>query len=92
AARIDPRRLGNGLRPAEVDRLLHAVQKVLRRAIAAGGSSIRDYVGGSGQPGGYQDRFLVYGRTGEPCPRCGRPIRSERLGGRSTHYCPRCQK
>ncbi|MBO0699707.1 MAG: bifunctional DNA-formamidopyrimidine glycosylase/DNA-(apurinic or apyrimidinic site) lyase [Zavarzinella sp.] len=91
-ARIDSRRPGNALRPAEADRLLHAVRAVLDRAIEARGSSIRDYVGGSGQPGGYQDRFAVYGRAGEPCPRCGRPIRSVRMGGRSTHYCPRCQK
>jgi formamidopyrimidine-DNA glycosylase len=92
AARIDPRRVGNALRPAEADRLLHAIRVVLDRAIEAGGSSIRDYVGGSGQPGGYQDRFLAYGRTGEPCPRCGTPIESVRLAGRSTHYCPRCQR
>jgi formamidopyrimidine-DNA glycosylase len=92
AARIDPRRPGNALRPAEADRLLHAVRAVLDRAIESRGSSIRDYVGGSGQRGGFQDRFAVYGRTGEPCPRCGRPIESVRLGGRSTHYCPRCQK
>jgi formamidopyrimidine-DNA glycosylase len=92
AARIDPRRLGNALQPAEVGRLLLSVRRVLDRAIEAGGSSIRDYVGGSGQPGGYQDRFLVYGRKGEPCPRCGTPIESVRLAGRSTHYCPNCQK
>jgi formamidopyrimidine-DNA glycosylase len=92
AARIDPRRPGNALRPAETDRLLHAVRKVLNRAIESRGSSIRDYVGGSGQRGGYQDRFQVYGRQGEPCPRCGTPIQSVRLAGRSTHYCPKCQK
>jgi formamidopyrimidine-DNA glycosylase len=92
AARIDPRRLGNALRPGEADRLLHAIRRVLDRAIEAGGSSIRDYVGGSGQPGGYQDQFLVYGRQGERCPRCRETIQSVRLGGRSTHYCPRCQK
>jgi len=91
AARIDPRRPGNAIRPAEADRLLHAVRAVLDRAIEAKGSSIRDYVGGSGQPGGYQDLFQVYGRRGEPCPRCGTPIQRVRLGGRSTHFCPKCQ-
>ena len=92
AARIDPRRCGNALRPAEADRLLHAVRAVLNRAIESRGSSIRDYVGGSGERGGYQDEFRVYGRTGEPCPRCGTAIQSVRLSGRSTHYCPNCQK
>jgi formamidopyrimidine-DNA glycosylase len=92
AARIDPRRPGNSLRPAEAERLLLAVREVLTRAIESRGSSIRDYVGGSGQSGGYQDRFLVYGRAGEPCPACGRAIRRVRIAGRSTHYCPKCQK
>jgi formamidopyrimidine-DNA glycosylase len=92
AARIDPRRCGNVLQPAEADRLLLAVRRVLDRAIESRGSSIRDYVGGSGRRGEYQDRFLVYGRAGKPCPQCGRPIRRVRMGGRSTHYCPRCQK
>jgi formamidopyrimidine-DNA glycosylase len=92
AARIDPRRSGDTLRPAEADRLLHAVRAVLDRAIEAKGSSIRDYVGGAGQPGGYQDRFQVYGRKAEPCPRCRTPIASVRLGGRSTHFCPKCQR
>ena len=91
AARIDPRRLGNTLHTAEADRLLLAVRKVLHRAIESRGSSIRDYVGGSGQRGGYQDRFLVYGRKGEPCPRCGTAIQSVRLAGRSTHFCAKCQ-
>jgi formamidopyrimidine-DNA glycosylase len=92
AARIDPRRVGNAVRPAEADRLLLAVRDVLTHAIESRGSSIRDYVGGSGQRGGYQDRFAAYGRTGEPCPRCSRPIECVRLGGRSTHFCTRCQK
>jgi formamidopyrimidine-DNA glycosylase len=92
AARIDPRQPGNALKPAEADRLLQAIRAVLDRAIESRGSSIRDYVGGSGQPGDFQDRFAVYGRTGEPCPRCGRAVESVRLGGRSTHFCARCQK
>jgi formamidopyrimidine-DNA glycosylase len=92
AARIDPRRPGSTLRPAEANRLLLAIRAVLDRAIESRGSSIRDYVGGSGRRGEYQDRFLVYDRTGEACPRCGRTIQSVRLGGRSTHFCSRCQK
>lgn len=92
AARVDPRRLGNAVRPPVAERLLSSVRDVLTRAIESRGSSIRDYVGGNGSTGGFQHKFQVYGRTSEPCPNCTRPIRSIRLAGRSTHYCPRCQK
>jgi formamidopyrimidine-DNA glycosylase len=90
-ARLHPARLGQELVPREVKRLHRAVPVVLNRAIERRGSSIRDYVDGSGQRGGYQEEFRVYGRTGRPCPRCARPIERIRLAGRSTHYCPHCQ-
>jgi formamidopyrimidine-DNA glycosylase len=92
AARIDPRRLANELRPTEANRLLQSVQKVLDRAIESRGSTIRDYVGGSGLKGGFQNEFAVYGRKGKPCLRCGTTIQSTRLGGRTTCYCPKCQR
>jgi formamidopyrimidine-DNA glycosylase len=91
AARLDPRRAANTIRPAEAGRLLQAVRDVLTRAVALKGSTIRDYVGGTGGRGGFQDEFAVYGRTGEPCPRCRTAIHNVRLGGRSSHYCPKCQ-
>jgi formamidopyrimidine-DNA glycosylase len=91
-ARLHPARLGCDLDNAEIDRLRRAVATVLRRAIQRRGSSIRNYVDGSGIPGGYQNEFRVYGRTGAPCPRCGAAIESCRLAGRSSHYCPVCQK
>jgi formamidopyrimidine-DNA glycosylase len=90
-ARLYPARLGRDLDDAEADRLRRAVVSVLSRAIDRRGSSIRDYVGGSGQRGSYQDEFRVYGRQGQPCPRCATPIERVRLGGRSTHFCPVCQ-
>ncbi len=90
-ARLAPNRLGRDLEDAEADRLRRAIATVLNRAIAKRGSTIRDYVGGSGRKGGYQDEFRVYGRTGEPCRRCRTPIARIRLAGRSTHYCPKCQ-
>jgi formamidopyrimidine-DNA glycosylase len=65
--------------------------EVLNRAINGRGSTIRDYMDGAGQSGGYQNEFRAYGRTGEPCSRCARPIRRVRLAGRSTHFCPGCQ-
>jgi formamidopyrimidine-DNA glycosylase len=92
AARLHPARLGRSLTKWEVRRLADAVPAVLTRAIDKRGSTIRDYVGGSGLAGGFQDEFCVYGRTGQPCLRCGRPIRQMRLAGRSTHFCPCCQK
>lgn len=92
AARLDPRRAANALSADEAGRLLCSVQGVLTKAIAARGSTIRNYVGGSGLRGGFQAEFAVYGRTGEPCGACGGPIAHTRLAGRSTHYCPRCQK
>jgi formamidopyrimidine-DNA glycosylase len=90
-ARLHPARLACGLSAAEAARLGRAVEAVLGRAIARRGSTIRDYVGGSGLRGGYQEEFRVYGRPGQPCPRCRTAVAQLRLAGRSTHYCPRCQ-
>jgi formamidopyrimidine-DNA glycosylase len=77
----------------EVGRLHTAVRKTLREAVAHRGSSLRDaqYVDLFGAPGGYQNRHRVYGREGEPCRRCGGPIRRISLGGRSTFLCETCQ-
>jgi formamidopyrimidine-DNA glycosylase len=91
-ARLHPTTPGCELTPRQADRLRQAIAVVLQRAISLGGSSIRDYVGGSGLPGEYQDEFRVYGRTGEPCLRCRASIERIVLAGRSTHFCPRCQQ
>ncbi|MCI0641685.1 MAG: bifunctional DNA-formamidopyrimidine glycosylase/DNA-(apurinic or apyrimidinic site) lyase [Gemmataceae bacterium] len=91
-ARLHPTRLGKNLKLREIDRLREAIVAVLSRAIERRGSSIRDYVGGSGLQGKYQDEFRVYGRTDEDCWTCGTAITQFRLAGRSTHCCPRCQK
>jgi formamidopyrimidine-DNA glycosylase len=90
-ARLHPARLGKDLDVKSADRLRRTVEEVLTRAIDYRGSSIRDYVGGSGKRGEFQNEFQVYGRTGEPCTRCRTPIVRIRLAGRSTHFCPRCQ-
>jgi formamidopyrimidine-DNA glycosylase len=90
-ARLSPGQLGCETGATDAERLRKAVSKVLRYAIEKRGSSIRDYVGGSGLRGGYQVEFRVYGRAGEACLRCGEAIRRVRLAGRSTHFCPRCQ-
>jgi formamidopyrimidine-DNA glycosylase len=91
-ARLHPARIAREVRSAQAECLRLAVVTVLTRAIDKRGSSIRNYVGGSGLRGGYQNEFRVYKRTGNPCVRCGRAIECIRLAGRSTHYCPRCQR
>ncbi len=90
-AKLSPWRSASSLSPKEANSLRLAIEKVLRRAIESRGSSIRNYVGGSGLRGGYQEEFRVYGRTGKPCRRCKTPIERIRLAGRSTHFCPLCQ-
>jgi len=90
-AKLHPRRLGLSLRSEEAGRLRRAIVTVLNRAIDKRGSSIRDYVDGSGREGAYQNEFRVYGRAGDPCVRCRHLIRRIRLAGRSTHFCPSCQ-
>ncbi len=90
-AGLHPGLKGNRVPPAAVDRLREAVEAVLTAAVAGRGSTIRDYVGGSGLRGGYQHAHAVYGRTGEPCPACGSPIECVRLAGRSSHFCGGCQ-
>lgn len=91
-ARLHPSRAGKQLRAEEANALQAAIREVLTHAIELRGSSIRDYIGGSGLKGGYQDEFRVYGRTDEPCLRCRTPIERIVLAGRSTHYCPKCQR
>ena len=91
-ARLWPRQLGSETTPAEAERLRSAIIEVLDRAIAARGSTIRDYIGGSGLKGGFQNALNVYGRTDLPCSNCRRLVQCIRLAGRSSHYCPGCQK
>jgi len=91
-ARIRPGRQAKRLTRAELTRLLAATRIVLRSAIRLGGSSISDYRDGTGRPGYFQLRLRVYDRAGQPCPRCRTPIRRAVHAGRSSFYCPRCQR
>jgi formamidopyrimidine-DNA glycosylase len=72
--------------------LHRAMQQVLQQAIANQGTSFRDYVDGSGRPGKNQGYLKAYGRTGQPCSRCGQPLERTVIGGRGAHFCPGCQK
>jgi formamidopyrimidine-DNA glycosylase len=91
-ARLHPAKTGAALSSVQADRLREAIVTVLERAIERRGATISDFVGGSGLQGRYQQEFRVYSRTGDPCLQCKTPIKRIRLAGRSTHYCPRCQK
>jgi formamidopyrimidine-DNA glycosylase len=91
-ARLSPKQTGSKTTREQTERLRLAIIRVLEQAIASRGSTIRNYVGGSGLQGEHQIRLLVYGRTGEPCTNCGKLIQCTRLAGRSTHWCPNCQK
>jgi formamidopyrimidine-DNA glycosylase len=91
-AGIHPSRLTSSLTQAEIGRLYQAIRQVLSEGIQYGGTSVRDYVNGEGEPGSYQEQLRVYGRKGQPCAVCGAPIAKMNLGGRGTHFCPLCQK
>ena len=90
-ARLHPRTLGKDVSEPKCELLRMAIIAVITKAIESRGSTIRDYVGGSGLRGGFQHEFCVYGRTGEPCVVCGTSISREVVAGRSSHTCPQCQ-
>jgi len=90
-AGIRPKRHAGKLTRDELTRLHKELVKVLRAAIKAGGTTVSDYVDSAGESGLFQFRLRAYGRTGEPCLRCKTPIKRIVVGGRSTHYCPKCQ-
>jgi formamidopyrimidine-DNA glycosylase len=91
-AGIRPRRQAGRLTHAELARLRTALIDVLKHAIKLGGSSVSDYVDADGIAGFFQLHHNVYSRTGEPCRICKTPIQRIVIGGRSTHFCPHCQK
>jgi formamidopyrimidine-DNA glycosylase len=91
-ARIDPRRPGGELDNAEVRALHRGIRRALEAGIARQGATLRNYRTPDGASGRMQHEFKVYGRTGEPCPRCRAPIEKTRLGGRGTWFCPNCQR
>ncbi|MCA8897555.1 MAG: bifunctional DNA-formamidopyrimidine glycosylase/DNA-(apurinic or apyrimidinic site) lyase [Hyphomonas sp.] len=91
-ARISPKRLSQSIPGRRAERLAPAINEVIAEAIEAGGSSISDFASASGELGYFQHRFAVYDREGEPCPACGAAIRRLVQSGRSTFYCPACQR
>jgi formamidopyrimidine-DNA glycosylase len=91
-ARIDPRRPAGQLDAREIRVLHRGIRRALEAGIARQGATLRDYRTPDGSSGSMQNEFKVYGRDGEPCLRCGRPIEKTRVGGRGTWFCPGCQR
>ncbi|HWY62947.1 MAG TPA: bifunctional DNA-formamidopyrimidine glycosylase/DNA-(apurinic or apyrimidinic site) lyase [Rhizomicrobium sp.] len=92
-AGISPKRLAGSVKPERIAALVSAIKQVLKAAIAAGGSTLRDHAQATGDPGNFQHHFLVYGREGKACKsKCPGTVKRIVQAGRSTFYCPACQK
>ena len=92
AAGIDPRREAGSIARARYVKLAEEIRRILAQAIDCGGTTLRDFVGGDGKPGYFQQELFVYGRGGEFCKVCGTTLREVKLGQRASVYCPRCQR
>jgi formamidopyrimidine-DNA glycosylase len=90
-AGLRPQRAAGRIPRTQCAALVAAIRATLKRAIRAGGTTLRDFQNADGRPGYFQQTLNVYGRAGEPCRCCRTPIRSLKLGQRSAYYCPRCQ-
>lgn len=91
-AGIHPSRAAGRISRARYQALSRAIREVLSQAIEAGGTTLRDFTSASGSPGYFRQQLAVYGRGGEPCPRCQAPLRRRRHGQRATVYCGQCQR
>ena len=91
-AGIHPKRRSDRIAASRMPLLVDAIKTVLQRAIEAGGTTLRDFHGGDGEPGYFKQELNVYARDEEPCPRCKRPLSAIVLGQRSTFYCKNCQR
>lgn len=91
-AGINPARSSRLISARRFDGLARAVKQVLQEALEQGGTTLRDFVNGAGEPGYFAQCLRVYGRDGEPCINCGEPVRTRVLGQRASYFCPRCQR
>ena len=91
-AGINPKRKSGSLSLARCERLVTSIKQVLTESITQGGTTLRDFIRENGQPGYFSQKLFVYGRAGEPCAHCGRPIKQITQQQRSTFYCTHCQK
>lgn len=91
ASKIHPSRAAGKISLKRYEQLCLDIKRILKQAIAQGGTSLKDFVGGTGKPGYFKQELLVYGRKGLPCTQCLKPLKEIRLGNRSTVYCTSCQ-
>lgn len=91
-AGIDPRRAAGKISKARLARLVEEIKAVLDYAITRGGTTLRDFLASDGKPGYFAQELSVYGRGGEPCKQCSKPLKEVRLGQRSTVFCTQCQR
>ena len=91
AARIHPSALTGTLSREQCEQVASSAVRILKQAITAGGSTISDFLNAGGQPGYFQLQLAVYGKKGKDCPCCGEKIVKERISGRATFFCPKCQ-
>jgi len=89
---IHPVRAANKIAKKRIETLVVHIKQVLKEAIKAGGSSLKDFTASDGKPGYFQHTFQVYGRSGEPCILCGKPLKQAQIGQRTTVYCGSCQR
>lgn len=91
-AKIHPNRAANKISQKRINELIKAIKIILARAIEAGGSSLKDFTSADGKPGYFQQTLAVYGRFGEACNICNKPLKQSQIGQRTTVYCSSCQK
>ncbi|MCW8929732.1 MAG: bifunctional DNA-formamidopyrimidine glycosylase/DNA-(apurinic or apyrimidinic site) lyase [Gammaproteobacteria bacterium] len=92
ASGIHPKRAAGKISKQRYEKLCIESKRILKEAIAQGGTTLKDFVGGTGKPGYFKQELLVYGRKDQPCVTCKKPLKEIRLGNRSTVYCTHCQK
>ncbi|MFP4168227.1 MAG: bifunctional DNA-formamidopyrimidine glycosylase/DNA-(apurinic or apyrimidinic site) lyase [Desulfonatronovibrionaceae bacterium] len=90
-AKVPPNAPSDSLGRDRLAKLFFRLQDVLKKAIQAGGSTFRDYIDASGRPGRFQEQFAVYGRKDKPCPKCSSRLKTMKVAGRTSTYCPHCQ-
>ena len=91
-SQLHPQQLVGRIRPGELEALVRAVRAVLRKSIEMGGTTLRDYRNAADQPGRFMRKLQAYGRGGKACRRCGTVLRRETIAGRTTVFCPDCQR
>jgi formamidopyrimidine-DNA glycosylase len=91
-ARIRPHTPSGKISLRRYERLAISIKEILNNAINQGGTTLRDFVSGTGQPGYFKQELNVYGRGGQPCPSCARPVRDIIVNQRATYYCGTCQR